>query len=230
MRARHLLLAGALICAAGGAARAQPINLLGPVQATPLPAPRIGTSLPMMPAMTASNYATAVPPLEAAETAVAGRRYRQASDDLEAAETRLLNAGAQPIGGTVTPGGQALAQVRLARDAVRRRDRQTGLTAISMAIGAAQEPLQQPAPPVVAEAPPARSRVVIATGAPPPPPPVPMVTKALPPGHWQEGSWEYHWVPPETALRPVETRSVEQGQFVFKNGIGWVWEPSHHVN
>ena len=230
MRARHLILAGALICIAGSGACAQPVNLLGPIQATPLPPPRIGTSLPMMPAITASNYATAVPSLEAAETAVAGRRYRQAADDLEAAETKLLNAGAQPIGGTVTPGGQALAQVRLARDAVRRRDRQAGLTAISMAIGAAQEPIQQPAPPLVAEAPPSSSTVVIATAAPPPPPPVPMVTKALLPGHWQEGSWEYHWVPPETALRPVETRSVRQGEFVFKNGIGWVWEPSHYVN
>ncbi|MCB8877455.1 hypothetical protein [Acidisoma silvae] len=195
-----------------------------------MPPPRLGTSLPMMPAISASNYATALPPLEAAETAVAGRRYRQAADALEAAETRLLNAGAQPIGGTVTPGGQALAQVRLARDAVRRHDRQTGLTAISMAIGAAQEPIQQPALPVVAEAPPAPSTVVIATAAPPPPPPVPVITKALLPGHWQEGSWQYHWVPPETALRPVETRSVEQGQFVFKTGIGWVWEPSHYVN
>ena len=230
MRVRHFLLAGALICIGGSAARAQPINLLGPVQATPLPPPRLGTSMPMMPAITASNYATAVPPLEAAEAAVTGRRYRQAADDLETAETRLLNAGAQPFGSTVTPGGQALAQVRLARDAVRRRDRQTGLTAISMAIGAAQEPIQPPAPPVVAEAPPARSTVVIATAAPPPPPPVPMFTKALLPGHWQEGSWAYHWVPPETALRPVETRSVEQGQFVFKSGVGWVWEPSHYVN
>ena len=230
MCARYLMLAGALICIGGRGASAQPVNLLGPVQATPLPPPRVGTSLPMMPAITASNYATAVPPLESAEAALAGRRYRQAADDLEAAETRLLNAGAQPFGSAVTPGGQALAQVRLARDAVRRRDRQAGLTAISMAIGAAQEPIQQPAPPLVAEAPPSSSTVVIATAAPPPPPPVPMVTKALLPGHWQEGSWEYHWVPPETALRPVETRSVRQGEFVFKNGIGWVWEPSHYVN
>ncbi|MCB8883059.1 hypothetical protein ACELLULO517_22615 [Acidisoma cellulosilytica] len=230
MRARLLMLAGALICIGGSAACAQPVNLQGSVQATPLPPPRVGTSLPMMPAITASNYATAVPPLEAAETAVAGRRYRQAAEDLEAAETRLLNAGAQPIRSTVTPGGQALAQVRLARDAVRRRDRQTGLTAISMAIGAAQESIQQPAPPVVAEAHPAPLSVVVATAVPPAPLPVPMVTKALLPGHWQEGSWEYHWEPPETALRPVETRSVEQGQFVFKSGIGWVWVPSHYVN
>jgi hypothetical protein len=232
MRARSLLLAGALICAGGGVAAAQPINLLAPIQATPLPTPlptpRAGTSLPMMPAVTSSNYGTAVPSLEAAETAVAGHRCWMAEQDLELAETRLLNAGAMPNRATVTPGGQALAQVRIAREAVRRRDRATGLTAISMAIGAAQEPVEQIAPPVVAQVPAPLPTVVIAAAAPPLPPPVPMITKATLPGHWQEGSWQYHWVPPETTLRPVETRTAVQGQFVFKNGIGWVWVPSHY--
>ncbi|MDE1905047.1 MAG: hypothetical protein KGH75_01170 [Rhodospirillales bacterium] len=230
MQARSLMLAGALLCSGGGSAFAQPINLLAPVQSTPLPPPRAGNSMPMMPAITSGNYISALPPLEAAETAVSGRRYDQAGQDLEAAETRLLNDGASPNGAIVTPGGQALAQVRLARDAVRRRDRQGGLTAISMAIGAAQEPVPSPAPPVVATtAPPPAPPVVVAAAA-PPPPPVPMITKALLPGHWQEGSWQYHWVPPETKLRPVETRAVQQGQFVFKTGIGWVWVPTHYVN
>jgi hypothetical protein len=230
MKARSLTLAGALLCIAASSAFAQPINLLAPVQATPLPPPRAGNSLPMMPAITPSNHASALPPLEAAEAAVSGRRYGQASQDLEAAETRLLNDGASPNGSTVTPGGQALAQIRLARDAVRRRDRQTGLTAISMAIGAAQEPIPNPAPPIASIAPPPAPPAVVAAVAPPPPPPVPTVTKALLPGHWQEGSWQYHWVPPETRLRPVETRAVQQGQFVFKTGIGWVWVPTHYVD
>jgi hypothetical protein len=238
MRVRHCIIAGALICTNESAAFAQPINLLGPtqtpntVQATPLALPRPGTSLPMMPAVTGYNYDTAVPPLESAQAALGGRRYGLAAEDLEAAETRLLNEGAAPNGSRITSGGQALAQVRLARDATKQRDRRTAMIAVSMAIAAAQQPVTVLAPPVAAEAPSAPALpVAVAPPSPSPPPrPVPTVTQAMLPGHWQMGSWQYHWVAPQMALRPVETRTVQQGQFVWKTGEGWVWVPTHYVN
>ena len=229
MKTRCLILAVALLSVGSSAALAQPVNLLAPVQSTPLPPLTPGNSLPMMPEITSASDTSALPPLEAAETAVSGRRYRQAGEALETAETRLLNNGASPNGVLVTPGGQALAQVCLARDAVRRRDRQDGLTAISMAIGAVQEPLPGTVPPIDSTTQPSPPTTIAATVT-PPPPPVPMITKALLPGHWQQGRWQYHWVPPETNLSSVETRTFEQGQFVFKSGIDWVWVPSHYVN
>ncbi len=234
MRARMFIVGGVLFCGGGGSAYAQPINLLdqtqtsSTVQTTALPAPTASTFLPMMPVIASASYATAIPPLEAAEAALTDHRYGFASQDLETAETRLLNDGALPNVSTITAGGQALAQVQLARDAVRHRDRPTELTAINMAIAALQEPVQPMIPPVAMLAPPA-SRLSLAPPA-PLPPPVPMMTQALLPGHWQEGSWQYHWVPPETTLRPVETRPVVQGTFVWTNGMGWVWVPSHYGN
>jgi hypothetical protein len=183
-----------------------------------------------MPAVTGYDYATAVPPLEAAQAALGGRRYGVAADDLEVAETRLLNEGAVPNASRITSGGQALTQVRLARDATKRRDRATAMIAVSVAIAAAQQPVAVPAPPLVAEAPSAPVLPVMAPPAPPPPVPVPMVTQAMLPGHWQMGSWQYHWVPPQTALHPVETRTLQQGQFVWKTGEGWVWVRAHYVD
>lgn len=63
----------------------------------------------------------------------------------------------------------------------------------------------------------------------PAPPPAPVITKALLPGHWQLGSWQYHWVPPETQLRTVETRAWVQGHYVWRGGA-WTWVPSHYGN
>jgi len=227
-----MMLAAVLLGTSGGAALAQPVSLLGPVQATPLPPPRPGTSLPMMPAVTPSNAATALPPLEAAEEALAARRYGLAGQDLEAGETRLLNLDARDRW-PGTPGAAALAEVRIARGAVHYRQRPRGLAAISLAISDAEKSDSRPLPFVAVSPPPGYAPVVVGTPllapTPPPPPPVPMVTKALLPGHWQEGSWQYHWVPPETRLRPVETRTAVEGQFVFKTGIGWVWVPAHLV-
>jgi hypothetical protein len=184
----------------------------------------------MMPAVTGYDYATAVPPLEAAQAALGGRRYGVAADDLEVAETRLLNEGAVPNASRITSGGQALTQVRLARDATKRRDRAMAMVAVSVAIAAAQQPVPVPALPVVVQAFSAPALPVMAPPALPPPVPVPMVTEAMLPGHWQMGSWQYHWVPPQTALHPVETRTLQQGQFVWKAGVGWVWVRAHYVN
>jgi hypothetical protein len=243
MRIRFCLLAGALIGAGGGSAVAQPINLLGPlpaqgtVQSAALPAPRPGSSPPTMPGVTAYDSDAAVPPLEAAKAALGGRRYGLAGQELEVTETRLLNGGAMPNATGITSGGQALAQVRLARDATRQRDRQTAMTAVSIAIAAEERPVTVLTPPVVALAPLTPAEPLAAASLPPPqlppppppPRPVPMTTKAMLPGHWQIGKWQYAWVRPQTSLHPVSSQLPVQGQFVWKDGKGWVWMPSHYV-
>jgi len=97
----------------------------------------------------------------------------------------------------------------------------TALMAVSMALAAAEEPPPAPPTPMVAQAVPPPPAVV------PAPPPEPMITKALLPGHWQLGSWQYHWVPPETQLRTVETHQWVQGHYVWLGGV-WNWVPSHY--
>lgn len=230
----RLALAGAagVVAVSGTAAVGQPINLLAPmplgpsgavIQQAPLTPPGGAVAPVPTPAMEVSSYLSAVPYLDAAQTGLEGGRYGAARAALEQAETRLLNDGAVSEAATISAGRQALTQVRLARDAATRHDRRTAVTAISMAIAAAQEPLQpQPVPAEAQSAP--RSPAMVPA---PPAPPVPIITKALLPGHWQLGSWQYHWVPPETQLRTVETRSWAQGRYVWRNGA-WTWVPSHY--
>src|SRR6202012_5800947 len=59
------------------------------------------------------------------------------------------------------------------------------------------------------------------------PPPAPMITQALLPGHWQLSGWQYHWVPPETRLRPVDTRPFVPAHYVWRDGA-WVWDAGHY--
>jgi len=208
----------------------QPVDLMAPTpllppgapsQQTPLPPAGVAVAPSATPESMGSSYLSAVPYLNAAQTALQGGRYRSAHAALEQAETRLLNDGAVPGTGTISAGGQALTQVRLARDAVTRHDRQTALTAVSMALAAAEEPPPAQPTSMVAQALPQPPAVV------PAPPPEPMITKALLPGHWQLGSWQYHWVPPETQLRTVETHQWVQGRYVWRHGA-WNWVPSHY--
>jgi hypothetical protein len=224
--------AASVVAGSATAAAGQPINLLAPtpltpssaaIQQAPLPPPGGAVAPSPTPAITVSSYLSAVPYLEAAQTALQGGRYGAAHAVLEQAETRLLNDGAVADAARISAGGQALTQVRLARDAAIRRDRRTALTAVSMAIAAAQEPLQPQPVPVDAQS----ARQPLAVTPAPAAPPVPMITKALLPGHWQLGSWQYHWVPPETQLRTVETRPWVQGRYVWRDGA-WTWVPSHY--
>jgi hypothetical protein len=232
----RLALAGAagVVAVSGTAVAGQPINLLAPTPLTPSGAviqqapltPPGGAVAPVpTPAIAVSSYLSAVPYLDAAQTALEGGRYGAARAALEQAETRLLNDGAVSDAGTISAGGQALTQVRLARDAAIRHDRRTALTAITMAIAAAQEALQPQPVPVEAQAAPRPPAAALAPAL----PPVPMITKALLPGHWQLGSWQYHWVAPETQLRTVETRSWVQGRYVWRDGA-WTWVPSHYAD
>jgi hypothetical protein len=229
---RLTLAVGASVMAlTGTAAAGQPINLLAPpslvvgvaVQQAPLPPPVAAAPAPAAPAIQVSSYGAAVPYLDGAQRALEGARYAAARVALEQAETRLLNDGATPDGSTISAGGQALTQVRLARDATIHHDRRTALTAIALAIAAAQQPLlPQPVPVEVQSVSPPPATVATL-----PAPPPPMITKALLPGHWQLGSWQYHWVPPETQLRTVETRPWVQGHYVWQGGE-WTWVPSHY--
>lgn len=233
MSLTKLALAAAGVAAVSGTASAgQPINLLAPtplapsgaaVQEVPLPPPSAAVAPSAAPAIQLSSYGAAVPYLDAARAALEGARYGAARAALEQAETRLLNDGAVPNGATISAGEQALTQVRLARDAAIHHDRRTAMTAITLAIAAAQQPLQpQPLP---VEAPPASGPPAVVPA--PAAPPVPMITKALLPGHWQLGSWQYHWVPPETQLRTVESRPWVQGHYAWRDGA-WTWVASHY--
>jgi hypothetical protein len=98
------------------------------------------------------------------------------------------------------------------------------LLAISDAMTATQSPvLVQRPPAVVASAPPAAT--VPAT---PIPLPVPVITRALLPGHWTLDGWKSAWMPPETTLRRVEDRAVVPGRYVWTDGK-WSWVPAHYT-
>jgi hypothetical protein len=240
-------IAGSLALA--GATVAQPINLLtstsllpsagSGIQATPLPpsavqsapqavpAPPPGLahmSIPMTRANGGPRYAAAVPYLETAQAALSGRRYVEAGRALEQAETRLLNGRAAPDLEMATAADRALLQMRPARHATAARDRTGALAATGRALAAVQEaaagtpnvPLAQAIPPAPTPSP-----------EPQAPPPVPMITQALLPGHWQLSGWQYRWVPPETRLRPVDTRPFVPGHYGWRDGT-WVWIAGHY--
>ena len=229
-----------------GAAVAQPINLLAPtpllpsagsgIRATPLPLPAVqlapqaapapppglaSTSIPT-PANGGPRYAGALPYLETAQAAISGRRYGEAGRALEQAQTRLLNDGVAGYQETVAVAGRALLQVRLARHAAAARDGTGALLATGRALAAVQEAATGAPSVTLAQAiPPAP------TPSPGAPPPVPMITQALLPGHWQLGGWQYHWVPPETRLRAVDSRPFAPGHYVWRDGA-WVWDAGHY--
>lgn len=230
----------------GVALAQQPINLLSPtspvpssgnaIQAMPLPPPTVlspplagataptgpaVTTLPMLPARDGPSYTAAVRYLETAQSSISGRRYVTAGEALEQAETSLLNDGQGTSQEADSVAAQALLQVHLARQALAYRDRAGALAATARALAATEEAGQEPQGVVVAQATPPSARPSVAAI------PVPMVTKALLPGHWQLSGWQYRWVPPETQLRPVETRAFEPGHFVWRDGV-WAWDPGHY--
>jgi hypothetical protein len=56
-----------------------------------------------------------------------------------------------------------------------------------------------------------------------------MVTVALLPGHWQLIGADYVWMPPDRVPRPVESRPVNEGRYVYDwSGGKWVWDPPHN--
>ena len=220
-------IAGGLVWV-GAALAQQPINLMAPTPLAAAPLPPTGpavTTLPMLPATRTPSYGAATPYLETAQASLSRRRYAAAGEALERAETRLLNDGA----GTGQESGQAAAeallQVRLARQAVAERDRAGALGATGRALAAIQAADSETQSAAVAAAKePARLPSSPATTA---QPPMPMITKALLPGHWRLSGWQYHWVPPETRLRPVDTRAFVPGHYVWHDGA-WAWDAGHY--
>lgn len=219
-------IAGGLVW--GGAALAQqPINLMAPapLAAAPLPPGPAVTTLPMLPAARTPSYGAATPYLETAQASLSRRRYTAAGEALERAETRLLNDGAGTGQESGQAAAQALLQVRLARQAVAERDRAGALGATGRALAAIQAADNERQSAAVAAAKePARPPPSPATTA---QPPMPMITKALLPGHWRLSGWQYHWVPPETRLRPVDTRAFVPGHYVWRDGA-WAWDAGHY--
>ena len=232
-----------------GTAVAQPINLLVPtplqpsagsvIQASLLspptipsapqaaPAPAQGpalTAVPMPPANGGPRYSAAVPYLETAQAAISDGRFVEAGRALEQAETRLLNEGTAADQETARAAGRALLQVRLARHATAARDGTGALLATGRALAAVQEAATgAPSATTVHAAPPPPTPSPV----PQAPPPVPMITQALLPGHWQLSGWQYHWAPPETRLRPVDTRPFVPAHYVWRDGA-WVWDAGHY--
>lgn len=220
----------------GGAALAQqPINLMAPtpLAATPragiraaplLPGPAV-TTLPMLRAARTPSYGAATSYLETARASLSRRGYTAAGEALEQAETRLLNDGAGTGEESGQATAQALLQVRLARQAAAERDQAGALGATGRALAAIQaaDDERQSAA-VAASRQPGRPPPSPATRA---EPPVPMITQALLPGHWRLSGWQYHWVPPETRLRPVDTRAFVPGHYVWRDGA-WAWDAGHY--
>lgn len=227
-------IAGALLC--GSAFAKPPINLLAPMQASPqagtaiqavkLPPPTVASPPRAGSAGGISRYADAIPDLLSARAALSRHRYGTAGAALEKAETRLLNDGVG-AGRTTGPAAaaQALLQVGLARQAVSEHDQSGALGATGRALAALKTVRRSPSSTAMAHAarparPPAHARSAAA-------PPVPMITKALLPGRWRLKGWKYRWVPPDKNYRPVETRPLSTGHYVWRDRA-WVWDPGYH--
>ena len=208
---RALLLAGGMIAVAGPAF-AQPANLLTDLNQQP-------ASAPMQ-----SNH----PFLAAAHDDVEGRRWKAAEAQLEQSEIFLLNGGVKASNGVVTSPSPAMGYVIQARAAVKQCDQVDALLAIDKAVAtmATAEPSTQvalapPAMPTPAPVAPAPNPVAAAPAA-------PFVTKALLPGHWELTGWKYHWVPPDTTYRTVQTNPFIPGHFEYRGGA-WIWVAGHYA-
>jgi hypothetical protein len=58
-------------------------------------------------------------------------------------------------------------------------------------------------------------------------PAVPMITKALLPGHWRLTGSQYHWVPPDSSYRTVQAAPFIPGHYEYRGGA-WVWVAGHY--
>jgi hypothetical protein len=214
MKARYrvFLLAGGMIGLAAPA-YAQPKNLL--------------TDLSQQPASTPVQ--SHQPFLAAAHDDVEGHRWGAAETQLEQCEILLLNGGVKASNGVVTSPSLAMGYVIQARAAVHQRDQVDALLAIDKAVAtmvpagaSTQLALTQPVTP-------APTPVISAPNPVPAAPAAPIVTKALMPGHWQLTGWKYHWVPPDTTYRNVQTNPYIPGHFHYLGGA-WIWVAGHYAN
>ena len=204
----------ALATRAAATASAQPIDLLAPPTLTappndPAPSDTRPATAHPLPGPSLASDEPPVALIEAARRALEVGRTGEAQEALERAETRLLVQASLP------ESQQAVLAIGVARRALAANDRQGAIRAIedALAVVTLSTQLVIPSPPPVAPTQPA--------------PDQPIVTYALPPGHWQLQGAQYVWVPPETVPRPVAYWRFVQGRYVWRAG-NWVWVPAHY--
>ena len=237
---RALLMAGGMIGVALPAL-AQPVNLLAPLSGqsadgqSPGGAPADGqfqggqrtTGQASM-----ALYPNSHPFLAAARDDVKNHRWNAAEGELERSETVLLDGGVTSSSGAVTSLSPAISFIIQARVAVKQHYQVDALLAIDKTMSTMFPPAGS-SPPAAA---PSASVAQVISAAPvagsainpaPTMPAVPMITKALLPGHWQLTGSQYHWVPPDTSYRTVETDPFIPGHYEYR-GSGWVWVAGHY--
>ncbi len=227
---RALLMAGGMIGVALPAL-AQPANLLAPLSGQSADSQFHGGQ-PTTGQASMDLYPDSHPLLAAARVDVANHRWNAAEGELERSETILLDGGVTSSSGVVTSPSPAMSFIIQARVAVKQHDQVDALLAIdkTMSTMCATAGLSPPA------AAPSASVAQVISAAPvaesainptPTMPALPMITKALLPGHWQLTGSQYHWVPPDTSYRTVETESFIPGHYEYRGG-GWVWVAGHY--
>jgi len=244
---RRLLMAGGMIGlampACGRPAFAQPANLLGPLTGqTPVGQTPVGqtavaeTSGGQSPGgqpggaqPTAAAYPGYQPFLAAAHDDVARYRWNAAAAALERTETFLLNGGVKSSMGVVTSPSLAMPYIIQARASVTQRDQVDALLAIQKAMSAMSAPAPAPSfpPATMAEVLPPTSSVGTVGSGMQASVPVPMITKALLPGHWELTGWQYHWVPPDSSYRSVQASPFIPGHYEYRGGA-WIWVAGHY--
>jgi hypothetical protein len=172
------------------------------------------------------------PFLAAAHEDVENHHWNAAGEALEQSETFLLNGGVVSSGGIVTSPSPAMPYVIQARIAVKQRDQVDALVAIDKAVSAMSlAPVASP-PVTIATA-----KMPVATfatasgtteGQSDSAAPLPLVTKALLPGHWQLVGWQYHWVPQDTSYRYVQSNPFVPGHYEYRGGA-WMWVAGHYA-
>jgi hypothetical protein len=207
---RALLIAGGIIVVAPPAF-AQPENLMSPLSQQPASA----------------TFETYHPSLAAAHDAVEKHQWSAAEAELQQSETFLLNGGVKSSNGVVTSPSPAMAYVIQARTAVEQRDQVDALLTIDKAMSTMFPPSGSTSALAIAQVAPAPASTVSAI-IPAPAATGPMVTKALLPGHWQLTGWQYHWVPPDTNYRTVQTNPFIPGHYEYRGG-SWIWIAGHYA-
>ena len=227
---RALLMAGGMIGVALPAL-AQPVNLLAPLSGQSADGQSQGgqrTTGQASMALYPDNH----PLLAAARVDVLNHRWNAAEGELERSETILLDGGVTSSSGVVTSPSPEMSFIIQARVAVKQRDQVDALLAIDKTLSTMFAPAGSSPP----AATPSASVAQVISAAPvagsainpaPTMPAVPMITKALLPGHWQLTGSQYHWVPPDTSYRAVETESFIPGHYEYRGGT-WVWVACHY--
>ncbi len=227
---RALLMAGGMIGVALPAL-AQPANLLAPLSGQSADGQFRGGQRTTGQASMAL-YPNSHPLLAAARDDVENHRWNAAEGELERSETVLLDGGVTSSSGVVTSPSPAMSFIIQARVAVKQRDQVDALLAIDKTLStmfapAGSSPPAGAASASVAHVLSAAADERSAINPTPTMPALPMITKALLPGHWQLTKSQYHWVPPDTSYRTVETESFIPGHYEYRGGA-WVWVAGHY--